>query len=46
MHSKRDIYVQNIKVQKLFFRNIPRSLKEITIHLYNLYITKKASYSG
>ena len=46
MHSKRDIYVQKIKVQKLIFRSIPRSLKEITIHLYNLYITKKASYSG
>ena len=45
VHSKRDIYVQKIKVQKLMFRFIPRSLKKITMHLYHLDIIRKASYS-
>ena len=46
LHSKRDIYVQKIKVKKLMFRYIPPSLKEMTRHLYDLHIIRKVSYSG
>ena len=46
VHSKRDIYVKKIKVQKLMFRYIPPSLKEMTTHLYHLQIIRKVSYSG
>ena len=41
MHSKRDIYVQKIKVPKIIFRYIPHSL-----YSYNLHIIRKASYSS
>ena len=42
----RNIYFQKIKVKKIIFRYFPCSLKEITMHLYNLNIIRKASYSG
>ena len=46
MNNKRDIHVQKINVQKIVFRYLSRSLRELIVYFHKLYIIGKASNSG